>query len=209
VLSALLSRLGLKSRVWALENERFNGIPHSIVEAYCKEIHKWVFIDPMFGFYVTKNGQSLSLLELREALLGDSKQAISLHTIGGAKLDDEVFFTFYRRLIKTVFLRADNDFTAGYKGRYGLLSVYSPFIDRLPDYTRRGISYFLGKRDVFIHYVDTQNRSLKNDIRAAKLIFYFFISTLSIVSFFVIFLGKSFLRRRFSMWRSKKDTRQT
>ena len=187
--SAYLSGLGVKSRLWALENDNFGAIAHSVCEVYIKSLEKWVFIDVMLGFYAVGNKEPLSFLELREKLLSGGAEAILVHNIDGS-IREMPFF--YSRLIKCVFLRADNDFINKYDYRYGVFPVFQRYIDKLPDDMRRGLDYLLGRRDVFIHYVDRFSRSLKPKIIIARLFFCLFIfSTIAIpITLMVVFIVK-------------------
>lgn len=212
--STYLSSLGIKSRLWTLENDNFNAAAHSINEVYIKDLKKWVFIDVMFGFYVTEDGIPLSLLEFRERLLSGNFNKIlfvSLRAfcakprLGGAlspvapRNDTVVPLPFtnqlpiYRRLIKCVFLRADNDFTNRYNHRYGILCFTKHYIDRLPDNIRRGLDYLLG-RQKFIHYVDRFSKSLRPEIVLAKLFFYFLVFSSTAIVIFAVDIWLSWLK---------------
>lgn len=207
--SAYLSSLGIKSRLWALENEGFNATAHSINEVYIKTLKKWVFIDIMLGFYVTEKGGLLSLLELRERLLKGGDGTILVCNIRDEIEEQKKLPVFYKRLIKCVFLRSGNDFINKYnaKIRYGIFSVFQRRIDRFPDDIRRGLDYLLGRRDIFIHYVDSFSKSLGPRIIAAKLVFYFFILSLISMAVFLAAFCVVFLRRFFAMNLFRRDTR--
>lgn len=197
--STYLSSLGIKSRIWALENERFNTTPHSVTEVYSKSLGKWVFIDPMVSFYVTENGIPLSLIEFRKRLLDGNLQNISVCNILD-RIGKEGAVRFYGRLTKCAFLRADNDFINKYNNRYGIFTVFNKYIDRLPNKIRMGIYYLSGGGGLFIHYVDVHNRSLMPIAIIIKLSFYFFI--LSLVSIPISFMALYFFRNGV---RSKKS----
>ncbi len=204
--STYLANSGMKSRLWALENEGFNGTAHSVTEVYIKSLKKWVFIDVTFGFYITENGWPLSLLELREKLLNGFTN-ILVQDIGGEINKSNKLPLFYSRLVKCVFLRADNDFVNKFNNRYGVFSIFQKYLDKFPDNIRRGLDYLLGRQDIFVHYVDTFSRSLKAKIIAAKLFFYFFIVSLAFISILLAMLFLSFLKHRLLINLSKKDTR--
>ena len=84
LLSSYLSSLGIKSRLWTLENDNFNAVSHSVNEVYIPGLKKWVFMDVMFGFYVVEKGIPLSFLEFRERLLQRNVEKISFQKIGRA-----------------------------------------------------------------------------------------------------------------------------
>ncbi len=196
---AYLSGLGLKSRLWALENEKFNPLAHTVNEVYIKSLKKWVFVDITFGFYAAEHGNPLSFLELRERLLNDRAGNILVQRIGDGAGEHNVIPVFYPKLIKCVFLRAGNDFIDKYNTRYGFLSVFQSRIDKLPNGIRIGASYLFGGQDRFVHYVDRFSKSLKLDIIIAKALFYFLVSTIFFtgilgIAFVLVFL-KGFLRR--------------
>lgn len=208
LLSTYLSSLGIKSRLWALENDNFNAIAHTVNEVYIKDFKKWVFIDVMLNFYVTENGNPLSLLELRERLLNDKARNISFHSIGDGSEKQYNIPVFYAKLIKCVFLRAGNDFINKYNTRYGFLSVFQSYIDKLPNDMRIGVSYLFGGQDRFVHYVDRFSKSLKLEISITKALFYFLVWTIFFIGILCITFVLVFLRAPPAINLSIKDTRQ-
>lgn len=172
--STYLSAIGIKSRLWALENERFEAIAHTVNEVYVESLKKWVFMDTMFGFYAVESDKPLSFLESRERLLDLGNSGILMQEMQNENKKSEPPSN-YKRLVRCIFLRSGNDFVDKYNLRYGGLNVYKGRIDRLPDNIRRGLDYLLGGRDVFIHYVDKYSGTLTPWIIIAKLCFYFFI----------------------------------
>lgn len=206
--SAYLSGLGLKSRLWALENEKFNSTAHTVNEVYLKSLKKWVFVDIMFGFYAVERGNPLSFLELRERILNDMTGNILIQRIGGGAEEHNVIPVFYAKLIKCVFLRAGNDFIDKYNTRYGFLSIFQNYIDKLPNGISIGVSYLFGGQDRFIHYVDRYSQSLKLDIILSKALFYFLVSTIFFIGIFYVVAVLVFLRVTPEINLSTKDTRQ-
>lgn len=186
--STLLSALGFKARLWALEGDNFNALAHSITEVYIKDFKKWVFLDVTWGFYVTQDEVPLSLLELRERLL-NNKDTISIKGIGKEKSQMP---DFYVRFMKCVFLRSGNNYAGKYATRYGFLSIIARYIDGLPEGLRRGITYLIGRQDIFIHYVDGFSGYLKPRIIMARLLFYFFVFSLLFIG--VLSIKGTFLR---------------
>ncbi len=206
--STYLSSLGIKSRLWALENDNFNAIAHTVNEVYIKDFKKWVFIDVMLNFYVTENGNPLSLLELRERLLNDKVGNILVQRIGDEVGEHNEIPIFYAKLIKCVFLRARNDFIDKYNTRYGFLSVFKNYIDKLPNSIRIGASYLFGGQNKFIHYADRFSKSLKSDIIITKALFYFLVWTIFLIGILCIAFVLVFLRDPPAINLSTKDTRQ-
>lgn len=201
--SVYLSSLGIKLRLWTLENDNFNNIAHSINEVYIRDFKKWVFIDVTFGFYVAENGIPLFLLEFRERLLMKlcfitevKYKLVNLNTLGvELLLMENSVWTIYRRLIKCVFLRANNDFAAGYNHRYGIFNFAQQYIVRFSDNTKRGLDYLL-ERQKFIHYVDGFSKSLGPEVIWAKSFFYFFIFSSTGIGIFAAGFLLSWLKRR-------------
>jgi len=187
--SEYLSSMGIKSRLWALENEKFEGIAHTVAEVYVEDIKSWAFFDTMFGFYAMDMGRPLTFLELREKLLSGKDVAI----VGRGTMPN-----FYTHLVRCVFLRANNNFIDSYNNRYGIFSACGRCLDKLPDNVRRGLSYLLGRqRDVFIHHEDHYSKSLKQEIFISKLLFYFFVFSLALIGFiFVMNFSRKHTRRR-------------
>jgi hypothetical protein len=207
LLSTYLSGLGIKSRLWALENRNFNGVSHTVTEVYIRSLGKWVFIDIMLGFYVTEGGKPVSFLELRERLLNGDTEKILVHNINDTSRDNKKIPDFYKRLIRCVFLRVNNDFVNRYGSRYGVLSIFKKHIDKFPDNIRRGLEYWFGGRDVFLHYVDSFSKSLKSKIIIVKLLFYFFIFSWVSMGILLVMFSLSFLKRCLTINLSKKETR--
>ena len=112
--SAYSASIGIKTRLWALENEYFNDTAHSINEVYVKNLKKWVFIDTMHGFYATDYGIPLSFFELRERMLKGDSDKISFHNIANEIKRQKKPDERYHKLIKCAFLRVDNDFVNKY-----------------------------------------------------------------------------------------------
>jgi len=178
--SEYLSSIGIKSRLWALENEKFDRIAHTVAEVYVEDIKSWIFFDIMFGFYAMDTGRPLPFLGLREKLLSGKDVTI----VGQDAIPD-----FYRYLVRCVFLRTNNNFIDRYNNRYGIFSVFSSRLDKLPDNIRRGLGYLLGgQKDIFIHYTDDYSKSLKQKIFMAKLFFWFFISSPAFIGFICAFM---------------------
>lgn len=206
--STYLSSLGMKSRLWALENKKFDGVAHTVSEVYIKDFKKWVFIDVMLGFYVTGGeGNPLSCLELREKLLHRNAAVILVHSIDNENGKRKELPKFYNRLIKCLFLRTGNDFVNKYDNRYGRFSALGKIFDKFPDTIRRGLEYLLGGQNIFVHYVDKFSRSLRPMIIIAKLFFYFFIISLAVTGIQLARLFLSFLKYRLAINFSKKEVR--
>lgn len=202
--SAYLSGAGLKSRLWALENDKFDAPAHSVNEVYIGSLKKWVFVDVTFGFYALENEKPLSFLELRERLLRDAGKNILLQGIDGKTERGYVLPVFYPKLVKCVFLRSRNDFINKYNFRYGVLSAFQNYIDKLPSGLRIGANYLLDGQEKFIHYRDKFSKSLKPNIITAKIFFYIFILVLFFAGVFC--LVSVFPKARSIMNLSKKDT---
>lgn len=207
VFSSYLSSLGIKSRLWALENDNFNAVPHTVTEVYLKSLGKWVFIDVMWKLYVTENGKPVSFLELRERLLNRDNEKILAHNINNELIYEKEKLYPYNRLIKCVFLRANNDFVNRYSSRYGALSIFKNPIDKLPGDIRIGLEYLFGGGDVFLYYLDKFSRSLKSKIIIIKLLFYFFIFSLVATGILLLMLSLFLLKRCLAINLSKKETR--
>lgn len=205
--STYLSSIGVKSRLWALENECFNDVAHSINEVYVKNLKKWVFIDVMYGFYATSHGRALSFLEFREMILRGDSDKISFHGISNEIKWQKLITQRYRKLARCVFLRAGNNFINKYHSRYEPISIFRKYLDSLPGDIRRGLDYLLSRQDIFIHYTDRFDKSLKPKIIIVKLLFYFFIVCLVSLGMLSVIFSSCFLKRYVAANLSKKETR--
>jgi len=195
LLSNYLSSVGIESRLWALENKRFDAIPHTVNEAYAADINKWVFLDTMFGFYVSESGTPLSFLELRSRLMASGRGRVIAHDIQNIGVKRELP-PDYKKLVTCAFLRSGKGPAGGYNSRYGGLSALQRYIDKLPDKIRLGLDYLSGKRCAFIHYVDKSSASLMTDAIIAKSLFYFFVVTSFLSIVFVPLRRRAAARRR-------------
>ena len=176
--STFLTSVHIPSRLWALENKAFDDTAHTVVEAYLPGLRKWVCVDTSYGLYVSDGDLPLSFLELREKLLQGKADTLVCHSVSPGRAKPTRMPSSYGRLARLVFLRAHNDFAHTYAFRYGVLSMLSGYLDKLPDSLRLGMSYFLGNRDIFMHYIDNASRSLRNKALAIKAAFYFFMYSL-------------------------------
>ncbi|MBU1125533.1 MAG: transglutaminase-like domain-containing protein [Candidatus Omnitrophica bacterium] len=183
IFSTFLESVGIHSRLWALEGRKFDyNFSHTINEVYVRSMKKWVFFDITADMCAYHNGTLLSFLELRELLLGGKKNALTLQSIGGG-VKDAHFFAHYKKLVPCVFLRTRNDFVNKYRARYGMLTGIGSCFDWLPNSARVGLEYFLGGYDVFMHYVDPYNKTLKAESVFIKSYFY------CMLIVFVVLLG--------------------
>jgi N-acetylglucosaminyldiphosphoundecaprenol N-acetyl-beta-D-mannosaminyltransferase len=180
LVSSFLSSLGMKSRLWALENDMFRLPVHTVMEVYLQERGKWVFLDAMMGFYAVENDEPLSFLALRARLLAGRMEGVEFRTLDGAKRLEKLP-VFYTSMTRDVFLRSGNDFISRYRIRYGRGSVIAGQLDRAGESIRRGAEYAAGRQDTFIHYVDGKSPRMMREIIAAKFLFYF----LAVSSLFV------------------------
>jgi len=211
--STYLASVGIKSRLWTLEgDDGLQWLSHTITEVYIRTLKKWVLIDAMREIYFTKENQPLSVLELRDGLLGGEAEEILVHSVSKRTEEPKIVFENYTRLLKCVFLRASNDFVDKYdaKIRFGAFSKFQVYLDRLPSDWRRGLDYLFGRRDFLIHYVDRFSRSLRPKLIIARGLFYFFaVSSALIFTFLLIILPIKVLRRFFlAINLSRKDTCQ-
>jgi hypothetical protein len=184
--STYLTSLGIKSRLWALENDNFDAVAHSVNEVYLAGLKKWVFMDITFGFYARAGDTPLSFLEFRERLLNAKAGSLSVCSLGDSSKKQYKVPVLYPKLVRCVFLRSRNDFSARYFRRYGIFSIFREYIDRANDGFRRGMEYLLGAQDSFSHYTDSFSPSLKIKITAIKLFLCFCALSIILVLLLVI-----------------------
>lgn len=202
IFSSYMASIGIKSRLWALEGDDSLGrFGHTVAEVYIKNLNKWVMIDVINRLYFKEKNLPLSILELRERLLNKKTQGLTTEGKPNRFSIQKDFFSFYTRLVKMVFLRTANDFINKYdaKIRYGRLSILQELLDKFPSAIRRGLNYFLGRKDCLVHYVDRFDKSLKSKIIFAKISFYFLVISLIFIAFLSLFSVrylKTFFKRR-------------
>lgn len=89
VFNGLAYSAGLPVREWGMSFDRYSGDGHAFSEIYDTAAGKWVFVDPMNGFYVrdAASDMPLSVLEYRQRLLQpDGFSSIRITPIGNAFL---------------------------------------------------------------------------------------------------------------------------
>ncbi|MCM8791703.1 MAG: hypothetical protein NC826_00915 [Candidatus Omnitrophica bacterium] len=195
LLGGYLAAMGIKSRIWALEGRLFDKPAHSIIEVYIEPLKKWILLDVSFGFYATYDDSLLSLLELRNLLLKRDNGRLKFIYILDEPSNKDKILKLYRSLITTVILRTNNNYTDRYKKRYGCLNFLKDYIDSFPDYFRRGIDYFFGSKDLFIHYIDEFSPPLRIKGVFAHIILHF--ALLSLLFIVMIFLFNILVNRKF------------
>lgn len=79
VFNALMHRVGLPVREWALGHENF-GSGHTFNEVYFHELEKWVFVDSFNGMLVKDRASDtlLSVLEFRDRLAAGESTSLSV-----------------------------------------------------------------------------------------------------------------------------------
>ncbi len=191
VYCAYLAGAGIPCRLWALEGDDGLGpLTHTICEAYFAKDKQWAIIDGFWGVYFLRNDKPLSVFELRDALLAKAYSGITVESVNGGPVESEEILRAYTRLMPDIFLRTGNDFAERYESgkRYGILSPFSASLDRLPSEWRRGISYLSGRQDFLIHFVDEFSNSLKYKVMTARIIFYFFILSITVLTIILLII---------------------
>ncbi|MGE5307963.1 MAG: hypothetical protein ACM3OC_02630 [Deltaproteobacteria bacterium] len=169
VLAEACAAAGIPARLWALENRDFDGVPHTVIEAYDAAGAKWVFFDPQLCFYALSGDAALSLLDLRERLLNGKTEGLEFVRMDNGQ-SVPLMASVYRPMLRKVFLRSRNDFSRMYRDRYGFFRPLSCFIDPLPVPAVMGI-YYLFSGDRFIHYVDRFDGRLRGRAKEVKAVF--------------------------------------
>jgi hypothetical protein len=195
IFSTYLASIGIKSRLWALENDCFSGRVRTVAEVYLRSLRKWVMVDPAFCFYATEGVIPLSLLELRQKVLSGNTSEVMVRYLGRKVVSWSRVPVAQARLMRCVFLRAKNDFFNSYSDRYGILTCCKKYIDNLPESLRLGVSYFLGRGYIFMHYVDKYSPSLKRAALFAKGAAIIFVALLLCFVFGLTFLLRDYFKR--------------
>jgi hypothetical protein len=194
--SSFLASAGFKSRLWALENKKFDSIAHTISEVYLPSLKKWVFMDVIFCFYVSEDDNFLSFLELRERLLTGNIGRLAVNNFIEIGQTQKQVPIVYKKLVQTVFLRTGNNFA----DRRPISRGFIKYANIFSNSQKVGIGYLFGEKEYFMHYVDKFSPKLTTGIILTRLLFYWFM--LSLGSLFIVFLGKIF-----ETILSRKDTR--
>ncbi|MEO1036269.1 MAG: transglutaminase-like domain-containing protein [Pseudomonadota bacterium] len=114
VFNALAHAADLPVREWGLSFDRFSGDGHAFSEVFDDKVGRWMFVDPMHGFYVRSRatGDVLSVLEFRARLLQqDGLSDTEIVPIDSAFMfdSDRAAFNYYRAGADQFYLWFGND----------------------------------------------------------------------------------------------------
>jgi len=84
VLAGALLSAGIPARLVALQASFTDGLGHIMVEAWTRELNKWILVDPTADSMYLVQGQYASLLELRKALLARKLDSIRFERNGSS-----------------------------------------------------------------------------------------------------------------------------
>lgn len=101
VFNALGAAAGLVVREWGMSFRGYGGDGHAFSEVWDSRHRQWVFLDSFYSFYATdRDGNPLSVSELRDALMSDGGQHVVVVPISkekfGFKTADQAL-AYYRR----------------------------------------------------------------------------------------------------------------
>ena len=108
VFTGLALAAGIPVREWGMSFDGFGGNGHAFTEIYDQTLGKWVLIDAFYSFYVTDPaGMPLSVLELRDYLLQDRLEALTVMPIDPEQFmfpSFEYALRYYQRGADQVFM---------------------------------------------------------------------------------------------------------
>jgi len=155
ILSECLLSIGIKARkVFIMPCSPYDADNHVVVQAYIKEMGKWVMLDPTFNAYINNaQGDCLSLLELRHHLADqapvffntDAKYNDEEWTEDSAKANIEYFAKnlFYFQLSEISTFSDENEPTGSAMNRFITLCPhgFSPKLVRISNVEYRRKQY--------------------------------------------------------------------
>lgn len=114
VFNGLAHAASLPVREWGMSFDRFSGDGHAFSEVYDHETGRWIFVDPMHGFFVRDRAteRPMSVLDFRERLAGeDAFASIEVVPIGNAFMFDSAreAYDYYRAGADQFYLWFGND----------------------------------------------------------------------------------------------------
>jgi len=108
VYGALGRAAGLSVREWGMSFDGYGGDGHAFNEVWDRTRNKWLFIDSFNSFFVTDlDGQPLSAIEIRQALLEGTSSELQVVPINPAKFgfkSSDRALEYYRRGAPRFFL---------------------------------------------------------------------------------------------------------
>ena len=117
LLSTLMQRESYFVRIIALSgNDGLGGAGHNIVEVWIDSLDKWVALDPQNNVcFKNAEGEFLSIIELREAVLGSDNEKEFLNSIEVVQFIDNTHlakyvYKLYKPLIGDLSFYSNNDF---------------------------------------------------------------------------------------------------
>lgn len=109
VINGCLNALGIQSRIVALKTEdvetRESGAGHVVLEAYLRDLDKWIFIDGQWNAITVLNGVPLNSIELKIAL-AENKSGIEI--INFSKEDTNRYFNWLDEYLYYFDIKIDN-----------------------------------------------------------------------------------------------------
>lgn len=103
VLAGALLSAGIPARLVVLQASFTDGLGHVMVEAWTRELNKWILVDPTADSMYLVDGRYASLLELRKALLARKPDSIRFER-NGSRLNPPPRLDYLTRIAKHAFV---------------------------------------------------------------------------------------------------------
>lgn len=96
ILSGVLRAYGFQANVVECHSDDVNSPKiHVVCEVFCEDLNKTVLLDPSNNLIYYLNSQPLSLIELREAIINDQSEKITLNEDSSHNGEDVSIISLY------------------------------------------------------------------------------------------------------------------
>jgi len=212
LLSTLLQKESYYARVIGLNgNDGLGGTGHNTVEVWIDSLDKWIALDPQNNVcFKNTEGEFLSVIKLREAVLGSDNEKEFLNSIEVVQFIDnnhlsKYVYKLYKPLIEDLSFYSNNDFYT--ESRTSFVRKISDRIEKQFDvlgvyaiWSGRWLRSVLGTRITLYRFIDDYNNESYNPEGwyYSYLIFFWIwnISVFIIIIIFVTFTVKRFLLKQ-------------
>lgn len=103
LLTELLLACGIRARtVYLFPMSPYDCDNHVVTECYAADRGKWVMLDPTFGLYLSRNGEPMSIAEIRAALADRVRPAVNReahynNNNNSNPVDADAIFSYYAK----------------------------------------------------------------------------------------------------------------
>ena len=202
LLSTLMQKEFYFARIIALNgNDGLGGTGHNIVEVWIDSLDKWVTLDPQNNVcFNNTEGEFLSVIELREAVLGSDNEKEFLNSIEVVQFVDNTqlanyVYKLYKPLIEDLSFYSNNDFYT--ESKTSFIREISDRIEKQFDvlgvyaiWSGRWLRSVLGTQITLYRFIDDYNNESYNpEVWFYSYLVFFWIWIISVFLIIIIFVN--------------------